>query len=156
MSEHSSKRSRQISEADYRREPPTDIDTLSQGDKSQPWARAIRTDCPRCRYDLTGLTIGSNCPECGITIGTVSDQELPSSGFATAALVFGILAFPGCVAMAIPTFVCGILSVAFWLVTAQEVKKGHCSASSLATARAGAACGITAMVLVGAFLLLIL
>ncbi len=124
--------------------------------KPQPWSRAIRTDCPRCRYDLIGLTIGSNCPECGTMIGTVSDMELPSSGFATASLVFGILAFPGCVAMAVPTFVCGLLAVAFWLVTAREVKQGHCSATSLATARAGAACGITAMVLVGAVLLLVM
>ena len=31
----------------------------------QPLPAAVAAECPRCRYSLTGLALGSLCPECG-------------------------------------------------------------------------------------------
>jgi hypothetical protein len=122
---------------------------------SRAWTSTIRTDCPRCRYDLIGLSVGSNCPECGLLIGTVSDQKLPASVFGTTALLCGILAFPGCVLFGVGTFVFGSLAIVFWLVTRHEVRTRSRSAQSLPTAQAGAICGATAMILIGTALLIL-
>lgn len=122
---------------------------------SRAWISTIRTDCPRCRYDLIGLSVGSNCPECGLLIGTVSDQKLPASVFGTTALLCGILAFPGCVLFGVGTFVFGSLAIVFWLVTRHEVRTRSRSAQSLPTAQAGAICGATAMILIGTALLIL-
>lgn len=60
-----------------------------------PNAPSLR--CVRCRYELRGLTIGSACPECGLTIGQ-GDAGIgaPMSGYATASLVMGILSLVSC------------------------------------------------------------
>lgn len=118
-------------------------------DPSRAWTATIRSDCPRCRYDLSGLTIGSHCPECGLIIGTVSDSSLPSSGFATASLVFGILSFPACIAFGIGTFVCGVLALGFCWAARNQVRRGERARHSLGLAHAGGICGATSMALIG-------
>lgn len=121
----------------------------AEKDPSRAWTDIIRSDCPRCRYDLTGLTIGSHCPECGLIIGTVSDSALPASGFASASLVFGILSFPACIAFGVGTFVCGVLAIGFCWAARRQVKRGERARHSLGMANAGAICAITAMALIG-------
>lgn len=121
----------------------------AEADPSRAWTATIRSDCPRCRYDLTGLTIGSYCPECGLIIGTVSDSALPASGFASASLVFGILSFPACIAFGVGTFVFGVLALGFCWGARRQVKRGERARHSLGLANAGAICGITAMAMIG-------
>ncbi len=135
---------------DLRDDRPHDVSAYSaEKDPSRAWTDIIRSDCPRCRYDLTGLTIGRYCPECGLIIGTVSDSALPASGFASASLVFGILSFPACIAFGVGTFVCGVLAIGFCWAARRQVKRGERARHSLGMANAGAICAITAMALIG-------
>lgn len=104
-----------------------------------------RFDCLSCGYDLRGLTIGENCPECGKQISLVYESDMPASAFATWSLVFGIVAFPSCVLFGIGTFVSGILAIVFWWLARKQVREHRRSASSMNAANAGLICAITAM-----------
>ena len=129
-------------------EVPADNKLTQSVTPAEAWARTIRSDCPRCRYDLTGLAIGAYCPECGLVIGTISESALPSSGYATASLVFGILAFPACIALGFGTYVCGLLAIGFWWAAKREVRRGERAAHTLGQANAGAILGLLAMIII--------
>lgn len=127
---------------------------LAQPDSIRSAPRPPSTLCPSCQYDLVGLTIGSQCPECGQVIAIVYPNTIPPSGYATWSLVCGILAFPGCILFGLGNFFFGILSIAFWFATRKQVRANHRAYASMATANAGLICSIVAMVIGGLFWLL--
>lgn len=53
-------------------------------------------NCVQCGYNLTGVTIGSACPECGRSIDASIKAGAPptTSGMAVASLVLGICGLP--------------------------------------------------------------
>ena len=110
-----------------------------------------RFDCLSCGYDLRGLVVGEDCPECGKQISLVHDSEIPASAYATWSLVCGIVAFPSCLLFGVGSFVFGPLAILFWWLTRKQVRERRRSASSMNAANAGLICGIIAMSLVGVF-----
>ena len=112
--------------------------------------------CVGCGHNLTGATIGSRCPECGIEIGqTLTSVAKPVSGWSVASLVLGIISIPGCACYALPALVCGGLAIAFWGITRKEVAAGTRGGSSMSMATAGLVCGIIGLTMFLVFVAMI-
>ena len=104
--------------------------------------------CVQCGYNLTGVAIGSTCPECGRTVApSFHGQMLPTSGKAIASLVLGICSIPACVMYGIPAVICGCLAIFFAQKAKQQVDSGQASISSKSMATAGLICGIIGLCL---------
>lgn len=103
--------------------------------------------CVVCGYDLTGVQIGSHCPECGTPVSR-SFQSLhqPRSGMAIASLVLGIVSVTvvpvSCGCLGIPGLICGALAIAFYIQVNNDVKAGRVSPQVSGMAKAGLVCGI--------------
>jgi hypothetical protein len=99
--------------------------------------------CIRCGYNLTGTTIGGNCPECDTPIETsISNvQAGQASGKAIAALVLGIVSLPSCMFYGVPALILGGLSLVFGTMALNDVKRGLAPASAKQQAVAGMICG---------------
>ncbi len=98
--------------------------------------------CVQCGYNLTGVAIGSTCPECGRTVApSFHSQMLPTSGKAIAALVLGICSIPICILYGIPSIVCGILAMVFSSKAKAQVVEGDVNPASKSMATAGWICG---------------
>lgn len=54
---------------------------------------ATAIHCTNCGYNLTGITIGGACPECGMSVGDslVMGAQQATSGMSVASMVLGIL-----------------------------------------------------------------
>ncbi|MEL7087530.1 MAG: DUF4190 domain-containing protein [Planctomycetota bacterium] len=106
--------------------------------------------CPNCYQNLTGATIGSACPECGLVVGAGiagSIAQRPTSGKAVAALVLGIVSIIGCMAYGIPALVCGPLAIIFARQAKGQVLRNEVGASSQGMATAGFVCGLIGTVM---------
>lgn len=105
--------------------------------------------CVQCGYNLTGVAIGSTCPECGRTVApSFHGQMLPTSGKAIASLVLGICSIVGCVFYGIPSLICGPLAIIFALMAKRQVADAKAGGSSAGMATAGLVCGIVGLCLV--------
>ena len=132
---------------------------------SDPWGTPLQPQaiiCPNCYQNLTGATIGSACPECGLVVGAGvagSMANRPTSGKAVAAMVLGIISIVGCVFYGVPSMVCGPLALIFARQAKGQVLRNEVSASSQGMATAGFVCGligtIMAALVIGAILFVI-
>ncbi len=121
--------------------PPVDGDAAASW---QPYSNAPR--CTFCQYELTGLDVGSNCPECGKPIWE-SNIQPPLSGMSIASMVCGITALPGCMMYGIPSIVLGILGIVFGEVAARQFKRGERGGQTKGFALTGRICGWIALTL---------
>lgn len=115
--------------------------------------------CPNCYHNLTGATIGAQCPECGLVVGAGiagSLTQKPTSGKAVAALVLGILSIMGCASYGLLSIICGPLAILFAKQARAEVMQNAVSASSQGIATAGFVCGIIGTIMGGLVVLIIL
>lgn len=115
--------------------------------------------CPNCTYDLTGFTVGSACPECGLVIGRgIFDAaaQLPTSGKAVASLILGILAIVGCSTYGVVSIPCGIIAIVLARQVKQQIIAQEVSPSSESLAKAGSICGIVGMCVGGLMLVFLL
>jgi len=105
--------------------------------------------CTNCGYNLTGVAIGSNCPECGTPVDAsyAGVQGAPTSGKAITAMVLGICSIVTCWCYGIPGIVCSILAIVFWKLAKTQIKSGHYSDGSSGMGTAGLATGIAGGVL---------
>lgn len=104
--------------------------------------------CIQCGYNLTGVTIGSTCPECGRTVApSFHSQMLPTSGKAITSLVLGICSIPLCILYGIPSIICGILAIIFTIKAKAQVVGGEVNPASKSMATAGLICGIIGLCL---------
>lgn len=113
---------------------------------------ASQVACSSCGYDLTGVQIGSQCPECGVSVSrSFQAMRTPSSGMATASMVLGIVSITvttmTCGCMGFAGLVCGVLAIAFYIQVRNDIKAGRISPQVSGTAMAGLICGIIGTVL---------
>lgn len=110
--------------------------------------RATSVFCVQCGYNLTGVAIGSTCPECGRVVApSFHSQMLPTSGKAVASLVLGICSIPVCLLYGIPAIICGILAIIFARIAKAQVRAGEVNLTSTGMATAGMICGIVGLCL---------
>jgi len=127
---------------------PPPVDTMQQQGPSQTQVR-----CRQCGYNLTGVVIGSNCPECGTsTASAFGAIGQPTSGFAIASLVLGIVSIPGSCFYAVPGIVCGILAIIFSTFAKKQADAGGFSENTRGLAKAGMICGIIGLSITGVFI----
>ncbi len=105
----------------------------------QTGPRSTHVTCPNCGYNLTGVPIGGNCPECNLMIGrgTIHNPNLPTNGYAIASLVLGICSLVLCSAWGLPTLICAPLAIYFGGVARRQVARGGYAPSSAGLATAG-------------------
>jgi hypothetical protein len=115
--------------------------------------------CPQCHYNLTGIAIGSACPECGLVIDRgafVVASHLPMSGKAIASLVLGIVSIVGCMFYGIISVPCGVTAIVLARSVQGQIMRQEVSPGSAGTAQAGLVCGIIGTILGGAMLLFLI
>jgi len=100
--------------------------------------KSTRATCKACGYNLTGLALGSHCPECGLPIRRSHQQRqtLPTSAMAVTALILGSL---GLVFLFLP--LCGLLFPLVTLIAGasaiSEYRSGRANGASFGIAIAG-------------------
>ncbi len=93
---------------------PKDWETTGAPSSGKETLEATTVYCVQCGYNLTGVAIGSKCPECGRTVApSFHSQTLPTSGKAVASMVLGICSIFGCGLYGLPSIVCGPLAIIF-------------------------------------------
>lgn len=97
--------------------------------------------CVSCGYDLTGITLGSRCPECGSVV-RFGGPDLPGSGKAVTSLVLGILSIVGCMIYGLPAIIMGGLAIIFAQIARTDMRSNKVSPNSRGLATAGLVCGI--------------
>ncbi|MEM9419544.1 MAG: hypothetical protein AAGA25_10920 [Planctomycetota bacterium] len=124
---------------------------LSAGSESVlPGVQAQAAKCPNCGYNLTGVMIGTPCPQCGLIVGSgFRMNNLPSSGKAVAAMVLGIVSLIGCLFYGVPSVICGPLALVFAKQAKGQVQRGEVNSSSDSMATAGFICGLIGTILGG-------
>lgn len=105
--------------------------------------------CIQCGFNLTGVTLGSTCPECGAPVSRSfqAHQQAPTSGKAITSMVLGICSIPTCMCYGVPGLICAILALVFWKLAAADIAQGTHNPASLGMAKAGMICGIIGLVL---------
>ena len=104
--------------------------------------RQSQLRCVQCGYNLTGLTIGGNCPECGTPIEvSLYRPAPPTSGMAITSLTLGILSIPSCCCIGIPSIILGLMAFGFGLGAFAQIKNGDVSQQSRGLAIAGLVTG---------------
>lgn len=99
--------------------------------------------CAGCGYDLTGVPLGGECPECGMPVSkSFQAMRQPGSGMAVASMVLGIVSIPACICYGIPGLPCGILAIIFYFQVKKDIKTGKVGAHVHGQAMAGLICGI--------------
>ncbi len=115
--------------------------------QSSGWVPYSNTPkCLFCGYELSGLDVGSKCPECGKPIWE-SNIQPPVSGMSIASMVCGITALPACVFYGVPSLILGVLAIIFGEIAARQVKRGERGGSSKGFALTGRICGWIAALL---------
>ncbi len=110
--------------------------------------------CVRCGYNLTGITTGSACPECGNLVeSSMMALQLPTSNRSITSLVLGICSIPMCVLYGIPSVICGVLAIVFAYTARSQIAHGDVGPGSKGIATAGMICGIIGLSLGLGFLL---
>ena len=112
-----------------------------------PVARPLPTSiqCPNCGYNLTGVQLGSACPECNLIIGrgALGGPTLPTSGYAVASLVLGICSITiGCGTYGVLSIICGPLALIFSRKATLQIREGGMSGSSNGLKTAGFVTGL--------------
>jgi len=97
--------------------------------------------CSFCGYELTGMDVGGNCPECGKPIWESNLLPKTTSGLAIASMVCGIVSIPSCIMFGFPSFVLGLLAVVFGMVAGRDIRRGKFSPVSRSYALSGQICG---------------
>ena len=109
-----------------------------------------RVSCPNCKHQFVlsapantanaveegGGPAGANPPYYQQPL-----PRLPTSGFAIASLVLGIISIPTCVLYGVPSLVCGILAIIFAKTATRDIATGVVSPASTGMASAGKICG---------------
>ena len=111
-----------------------------------------RTDvcCARCGYNLTGVSVGGVCPECGTPVNAAFQRGrlAPTSGKAVAALVLGILSLPSCLLAGVPAIALGTAAIGVGVVANREAAyPGRVAPGASGMAAAGIVLGVTGVVL---------
>jgi len=96
--------------------------------------------CSFCGYELTGMDVGGNCPECGKPIWE-SNIQPPTSGLSIASMVCGIVGLVGCVFYGFPTIILGPLAIIFGEISIRQYKRGERAGSTKGFSMAGRICG---------------
>lgn len=102
--------------------------------------------CAACGYDLRGVKIGDNCPECGATVSQYPIRD-EAAGKAVASMVLGILSIVTCMMYGLPGLICGILAMVYAKRARLAVQSGHGHPIAVSMARAGRICGLIGMIL---------
>lgn len=105
--------------------------------------------CRKCGYNLTGVTIGARCPECGEpAIPVLPSDILPTNALALSSMLTGILSIPfvisSCMCMgfgSIPGMICATLSLILAHYGAKQIKTGVYTDSSKTMILVGRICG---------------
>jgi hypothetical protein len=105
--------------------------------------------CTACGYDLTGVTLGTACPECGmlVTASYQASVSRKSCGQAIASMVLGIVSIMLCMCYGIPSLICGPLAIIFWYCCKDAIAAGEFAPASRGMATAGLVCGMIGTVL---------
>ena len=105
--------------------------------------------CTSCGYDLTGVTLGTACPECGLPVSAAYQATMSgkTSGLAITSMVLGIVSIPLCMCYGIPSLICGPLAVIFWYRCKEPIANGEFAPASHGMAMAGLICGIIGTVI---------
>jgi len=117
---------------------------------------ATEVRCNGCGYNLTGITIGGSCPECGMSVGEsiMMGSNPITSGLAVASMVIGIIAvMTGCF-----PFLGGILplgGLTLSIISLNQLKSGAYSSASRGMAIAGVITNAVGLAIQGMILLLI-
>lgn len=117
---------------------------------ANPTATAVT--CLSCGYNLTGVVVGGQCPECGTPVSPAFQSAgQRTCGFAITSMVLGIISIPGCMCYAVPTLICGVLAIVFWKLAKTQIASGSYRPASSSMATAGLVCGLVGlgMVLAG-------
>lgn len=123
-------------------------------------SHAAPVACVRCGYNLTGSALGGTCPECGtpVTRSIGGNATDPTSGFAIASLVMGILTLVSCSAWGLPGLLFGPLGLIFAHVARGQIARGEVGGASAGLAKAGMVCSLIGLALsaVGIVLVIVL
>lgn len=133
-------------------------DALEQADHGTTSRRRGRGQiayCTHCGADLTGLSIGMPCPQCGVPVGTAGVAQR-TSGKAIASMVLGICSIPACFCYGILSIILGIVGVALGSMANKEIARGGYSESSRGFVMAGMTCSWIGILLGVGYILLIL
>ena len=103
--------------------------------------------CVGCGYNIRGQAIDDLCPECGTPVMHSMGQPAPTSGWAVASLVLGILSVIGCLAYGIPGIIMGPLAIWFGVKAKRLAREGQAGGSTMGLATAGFVCGIVGTLL---------
>ena len=132
------------------------------GDLRVPQEVAIR--CPNCGYNLTGVQLGSSCPECNLIIGrgALGGGPKPTSGYAVASLVLGICSITiGCGTYGLLSMILGPLALFFAAKAGKQIRAGGVSTSSgglktagFVTGLIGTIVGLIAVAVIGAIVVM--
>lgn len=107
-----------------------------------------------CGYNLTGVAIGSVCPECGSGVDQslfASGQSAPTNGKAITSMVLGICSIVTCCC---PGLLLAILGLIFGSIAMGEIKSGQYAQNSQGFALAGLWCSGIGLVLSGGYWLM--
>lgn len=129
-------------------DPVRDRAPAPQDHPARGGLKATSVFCVQCGYNLTGVAIGANCPECGRVVApSFHSQMLPTSGKAITSLVLGICSIPVCILYGIPAIICGILAIIFARNAKAQIQREEVGANSKGMATAGMICGIVGLCL---------
>lgn len=112
--------------------------------------------CVRCGYNLGGIRVGDNCPECGEVVSVRNLPPYPTHGAAVASLVLGIISIIGCSAYGVLALICGPLAIYFAGKARRAIEAGQADPDSMGMATAGRICGIIGTCLGGIVILIVL
>lgn len=103
---------------------------------------ATNVQCSVCGYNLTGVAIGSNCPECGSSVDTslYATSTGPPMGKAITALVLGICSIPTCCCPPV-SGILGVIGLIFGILALNEIPQGS-PGGARGMAMAGLICSI--------------
>ena len=104
--------------------------------------------CASCGYNLRGVPLGGNCPECGLPIVHLFVKS-GSNGLAITSMVMGIISILASFLWGIPGMVCGIIAVVFARKARIAVQKGTAMPTSISIAKSGRVCGIIGITIGG-------
>jgi predicted RNA-binding Zn-ribbon protein involved in translation (DUF1610 family) len=92
--------------------------------------------CTTCGYNLTGVAIGSTCPECGSMVDpSLTAAQQPTSGKAIASMVLGICSIPAaCMSYGVLGLPCAIIGLILWHLAKKELGSSTGSAAGMNTA----------------------
>ncbi len=114
---------------------------------SAPSARQVKNEfnCVSCGHVIRGLELDQLCPECGTPVMRSVNSAAggqPTSGWAVASLVMGILAIVSCAGYGMPALLFGPLAIWFGSKAKAAIRDGRASEASRSLATAGLTCGI--------------